>query len=86
MKEIIIKKIENSNNDFVAYFKNPLLKATYTLCFTDSIIGSIALNDFFQMLKYKYSKDQFEFIISDKTLKFKNEHLLKEFTNKEATE
>lgn len=81
MKEIIIKKIENRQNDFVAYFKNPILKATYTLCFTDSLTGSIALNDFFQMLKSKYIKDQFEFIISDKTLKFKNEYLLKEFIN-----
>jgi hypothetical protein len=45
MKEIIIKKIENKQNDFVAYFKNEFLKSTFFVCFTDSIIGAVALND-----------------------------------------
>jgi hypothetical protein len=76
MKEIIIKKIENKDNSFIAYMKNPFLKASYSVCFMDSITGAIALNDFFQMVKFKYSKENFEFVISDKTVNIKNECLL----------
>ena len=76
MKEITIKKIENKENYFIAYFKNPFLKVTFSVCFTDSIGGAIALNDFFQMLKVKYKDDNFEFNITDKTMKLKNEYLL----------
>ena len=84
MKEIIIKKIENKQNDFVAYFKNEFLKSTFFVCFTDSIIGAVALNDFFQMLKSKYDKDNFNFVISDEAIKFKNEHLLNQIIEREA--
>jgi hypothetical protein len=76
MKEIIIKKIENRKNNFIAYFKHEFLKSTFFVCFSDSILGSVALNDFFQMLKNRYDKENFNFVISDEEIKFKNEHLL----------
>ena len=76
MKEIIIKKVEEKENRFVAYFKNEFLKSTFFISFTDSIIGSIALNDFFQMLKSRYEKENFKFVISDEAIRFKNEELL----------
>ena len=76
MKKIIIKKIENKKNDFVAYFRNEFLKSTFFVCFTDSIIGAVALNDFFQMLKTKYDKESFSFEISGNEIKFKNQELL----------
>ena len=76
MKQIIIKKIENRKNNFIAYFKHEFLKSTFFVCFSDSILGSVALNDFFQMLKTRYDKESFNFVISDEEIKFKNEHLL----------
>ena len=76
MKEIIIKKIENRENYFLAYFKNPILEVTFSVCFTDSIVGAISLNEFFQMLKFKYPKESFEFVISDERVKIKNECLI----------
>ena len=76
MKKIIIKKIENKNNYFIAYFKNPVLQASFSVCFPDTVCGAVALNDFFQMLNYKYSKERFEFVVSDESLKFKNVHIL----------
>ena len=42
------------------------------------VAGAVALNDFFQMLKVKYKDDNFEFNITDKTMKLKNEYLLKQ--------
>jgi len=83
MKEIIIKKIENKNNFFIAYFKNHILNASYSVCFSDSITGAIALNDFYKMLKTKYDKDSFDFVISDEGIKIKNDFLIKQI-NKEA--
>jgi len=78
VKEIIIKKIENKDNFFIAYIKNPILNASFSVCFTDSIIGAIALNEFFQMIKNKYIKESIEFIISDEKVNIKNQCLLDE--------
>jgi hypothetical protein len=83
MKQIIIKKIENRKNNFIAYSKHEFLKSTFFVCFSDSITGSIALNDFFQMLKNRYDKESFNFVISDEAIKFKNEHLLNQITENE---
>jgi hypothetical protein len=49
----------------------------------DSITGAIALNDFFQMVKFKYSKENFEFVISDETVKIQNEYLLNQIGGKD---
>ena len=84
MKEIIIKKIEDKENDFIAYVKYPLLKVTFSILFTDSIIGAVGLNDFFQMLKFKYSREIFEFVISDEKIKIKNECLLNQIEKQEV--
>ena len=83
MKKITIKKIENTENYFIAFYKNPFLKITFSVCFSDSIAGAIGLNDFFQMLNFKYSKDRFEFVVSDESLKFKNEHILNQLIERE---
>ncbi len=83
MKEIIIRKIENKENYFIAYFKNEVLKSTFFVCFTDSILGAVALNDFFQMLQFKYSNESFNFVISEGSIKFKNEHLLNQIIERE---
>ena len=81
MKKIIIRKIENRQNDFIAYFKNPVLKSTYFVCFKDSIMGAVALTDFLQMLKTRYENESFNFEISEQNVSFKNEHLLNQITD-----
>jgi len=81
MKKIIIRKIENRQNDFLAYFKNPVLQSTYFVCFKDSIMGAAALTDFLQMLKARYENESFSFEISEQNVIFKNEHLLNQITN-----
>ena len=84
MKKITIKKIENKDNYFIAYFKNPVLQASFSVCFPDTVCGAVALNDFFQMLNYKCSKERFEFVVSDESLKFKNEHILNQLIEREV--
>jgi hypothetical protein len=78
MKEIIIKKVENKENFFIAYIKNPVLNASFSVCFTDSICGAIALTEFFQMLKSRYTKEAIEFVMSDEKVNIKNQCLLDE--------
>ena len=80
MKEIIIKKIENKENFFIAYIKNPILNASFSVCFTDSIVGAVALNEFFQMIKSRYTKETIEFVISGDKVNIKNQCLLDEIT------
>jgi hypothetical protein len=36
------------------------------------------------MLNFKYSKERFEFVVSDESLKFKNEHILNQLIEREA--
>jgi hypothetical protein len=82
MKEIIIKKIENRENYFMAYYKNDLLKSSFCVCFPDTILGAVCLNEFFQMLKLKYTEETFQFVVSDQSIKLKNVNLLDEMTLK----
>jgi hypothetical protein len=82
-KDIIIKKIENKKNDFIAFFKADFLKATYCICFKDTIFGAVALNNFFEMIKHKYTDDRIKLVISDEELKIKNPALLKQITQQE---
>ena len=84
MKKITIKKIENKDNYFIAFYKNPVLQASFSVCFPDTVCGAVALNYFFQMLNFKYSKERFEFVLSDESLKFKNEHILNQLIEREA--
>jgi hypothetical protein len=77
-KQIIIKKIENKENFFIAYIKSEILNASFSVCFTDSILGAIALTEFFKMLKSKYTKESIEFVISDEKVNIKNQCLLDE--------
>jgi hypothetical protein len=73
--EIIIRPVANIQNDFVAYYKSDMFKATYSVYFKDTIMGALALNTFYEMLKNKYQKN-IEFIVSDAKLQFKNQALL----------
>jgi hypothetical protein len=84
-KDIIIKKIENKDNDFIAFFKSDFLKATFCICFKDTIFGAVALNDFFQMIKHKYNSDKLNLVISEDKIKIKNSALLDQILKEESS-
>ena len=79
MKEIIIKKIGSRNNNFVAYYKSPILEATYSVCFKDNICGAVALTNFYKMIQYKYEGEEVNLRLSNEMIKFKNQVLLQIF-------
>ena len=82
-KEIIIKKIDNANNkDFIAYFKSDFLKATFCLCFEDTVFGAVAVAEFLQMIKSKYVNNKISLTIAEDKMKIKNPELLQQITKK----
>ena len=74
--KITIKEIEGHKGEFLAYCKNEFLSTTFCVYFTDTIYGSVGLNHFAEMLKYKYGNNNVSFDISCKKLTFKNPKLL----------
>jgi len=73
--DITIRPVKNMEGDFIAYYKSDMFKATYSVYFKDTIMGALALNAFYDMLKQKYKQD-IEFSFLDQELKFKNQALL----------
>ena len=81
--EITIRPVKNMQRDFIAYYKSEMHSATFSVYFKDTIMGALALNSFFEMLKHKYQK-RIEFIVSDVELEFKNKMLLDILSNTES--
>ena len=73
--EIIIRPVKNMKNNFIAYYKSDFLTATFSVYFKDTIMGALALNAFYEMLKHKYP-GQIDFCVSEYELEFKNQALL----------
>ena len=77
-KDIIIKRVEDTDNDFIAYFKSSFLNATFCIIFKDYVFGAVGLNTFSEMIKYKYNDNNIKFVISDSEVKLKNPHLIEQ--------
>ena len=73
--EIIIRPVKHMQGDFIAYYKSDMMCATFSVYFKDTIMGAIALNSFFQMLKHKYPVE-IDFLVTEEKLQFKNQALL----------
>jgi len=80
--DITIRPVKNMEGDFIAYYKSDMLKATYSVYFKDTIMGALALNSFFEMLKTKYP-GQIDFCVQEQELEFKNQALLDVLSNKD---
>ena len=73
--DITIRPVKNMEKDFIAYYKSDMLCATYCVYFKDTIMGALALNAFYEMLKHKYEQE-IEFTVSEHKFQFKNPALL----------
>ncbi len=78
MKSIIIKirPIENRQSEYIAYCKSEFLNATYSVYFHDNIFGSVALNNFADMIRSRFDVRHVEYVIASETVSFKNPALL----------
>jgi hypothetical protein len=84
IKEIIIKEVENKENEFFAYFRNDFLQSTYCIFFNDTIFGAVALNHFYEMVKNHFEIKNLNLSISYEKIKFKNKAILDEITRIES--
>ena len=78
--EIIIRKIDNEKNEYFAYYKNEILQSTYSVFFCDSILGAIALNRFYEMIRSNFELKKLTLSVSGEAIRFKNKALLDEIT------
>ncbi|MEE8423499.1 MAG: hypothetical protein V3S49_03075 [Thermodesulfobacteriota bacterium] len=73
---IIIRKLDNTENEYLAYTKSLCGKSTYFLYFEDNIWGAVTLHRFIEMLKNFFEQDKAKVIIGDKSLTVKNKMVL----------
>jgi hypothetical protein len=73
--EIIIQPVKDMTGDFIAYYKSEMLSCTYSVYFKDTIMGALALNAFYEMLKQNHP-GQIDFCVEEYELQFKNQALL----------
>jgi hypothetical protein len=82
-KKIIIKAIDNTNKEYLAFYMNEFLKSTFFVQFNDNIFGAVTLHHFFEMIKNKFEGENLEMVISNEKLEFKNQALVELFNQKE---
>lgn len=73
---VSVRRIEHSEHEYFAYAKSLCGKATYFLYFTDDIWGAIVLNNFVEMLRRFFEKEEVRINFTDTTVQPKNEYLL----------
>ena len=77
---VIIRRLEQSDHEYIAYVKSICGKATYFLYFCDDIGGAIVLHNFVEMLRRHFHHDEVEVTLHDSTIQLKNAFLLSIFT------
>jgi len=73
---IIIRKIKDTEHEYLAYSKSLCNKATYLLYFLDNIFGAVILNNFIEMIRTYFKPTNIVINIIEKEVSFKNEYLL----------
>jgi len=74
--EVTIRKLEKSENEYIAYTRSLCGKATYFLYFTDGIWGAVVLCNFVQMLKSYFEPQKLKLKVCENAVCLKNEHIL----------
>ncbi|MBN2545217.1 MAG: hypothetical protein JXB50_05420, partial [Spirochaetes bacterium] len=75
-KQIIIKSIETGEKEYVAYFTDEFMQASYCVIFKDSILGAVSLNRFIDMIKTFFDIKKLAVFISEEKFEIKSKALL----------
>ena len=73
---VTIKKIEKSENEYIAYAKSMCGKATYFLYFKSGIWGAVVLCNFVQMLKSFFEPERLKISVHENAVSLKNTEIL----------
>ncbi len=78
--QIIIRPVEGREGEYIAYFENEFLQATFSVLLKDNIFGALALHAFAEMIRKTYGKNyrsgEIDFVLSDEAMSLKNKALL----------
>jgi hypothetical protein len=84
--QIIIKPIESREKEYLAYFKDEFMQATFCLAFKDSIFGAVSLNRFIEMIKESFEIKKIPVFVSDAKYRIKSKALIDVLTIKSQEE
>jgi len=74
--KVTVRRLENSEHEYLAYAKSLCGKATYFLYFTDGLFGAVGLCNFVEMLKGFFKAERLDLVVHDSALCLKHEQLL----------
>lgn len=73
---VIIKKLNNRENEFFAYTKSFCGKATFIVYFQDGIWGAVTLHNFIEMLRGFFQPSKVDITVDEKNITLKNDAIL----------
>jgi hypothetical protein len=83
-RQIIIKPIREVEKEYIAYYKDEILQASFCVAFKDSILGAVSLNRFIDMIKTIFDIKRIPVFVSDEKFKIKSQAMLDVLLDKEV--
>jgi hypothetical protein len=80
MSEIILRKIEKSDHQYMAIYKTKLFSGLFVMVFQDDIFGMLSLNHFMEMIRNRYKPESLDLTLED-DIQIKDNHLFKFIMN-----
>ena len=80
MSEIILRKIEKSDHQYMAIYKTRLFQGMFFMVFQDNIFGMMSLNHFLEMIRERYKPERLELTLED-DIEIKDKRLFKFIMN-----
>ena len=72
---VTVRRLEKSEDEYIAYAKSLCGKATYFLYFTDGLYGAVALCNFVAMLKGFFKVEQLDLTVHENAVSLKHEEM-----------
>jgi hypothetical protein len=72
---VTVRRLEKSENEYIAYAKSLCGKATYFLYFTDGLYGAVELCNFVEMLKSLFKVDRLDVRVHENALSLKHKEI-----------
>lgn len=72
---VTVRRLQKSENEYIAYAKSVCGKATYFLYFTDGVYGAVALCNFVAMLKGFFKVERIDLSVHENAVSLKHEEM-----------
>ena len=72
---VTVRRLEKSEDEYIAYAKSLCGRATYFLYFTDGLFGAVALCNFVEMLKRFFNSERLDLTVHENAVSLKHEEI-----------